>query len=125
MSLSALESWTISQIGYLYFCHERLAEAEALFQGLATVRPTEPYPWHALGLIARRKGQLPLATQYFQHVLKLDAGHGDARLALGESLLEQGLTAEARPILQPFADAPKDADDTTRRGRALYRRWFQ
>ena len=55
--------------------------------------------WFALGDQQRQLGRLADAEASYRHALALDPGHGQASVALGAVLIEQGRFAEAETLL--------------------------
>lgn len=123
MNLTDIEGWSLARLGYLYYGHERFEEAESIFAGLATIRPQDFYPWHVLGLIARRKKNHTQAIQYFQHALKLSPENIETRIALAETLYEGGQLKPALEMLQPFKNYKRPVTETVRRAQILLARW--
>lgn len=123
MNLTDLEGWSLARLGYLYYGHERFEEAESIFAGLATIRPQDFYPWHVLGLIARRKKNHTQAVQYFQQALKISPENAETRVALAESLLENGQTSAAIELLMPYKKQKRQVTETIRRAQILLSRW--
>jgi cytochrome c-type biogenesis protein CcmH/NrfG len=117
--ITPLETWSIAQLGYLYFTRDRFDEAEKIFTGLVTLDPKHTYSWYILGLIALHKQDLKQAYSYLQHVLTLDPNHHDARLRLAEQLLRAGHRQDARDLLASLLDLP---DLPGRRARLLLSR---
>ncbi len=123
MNLTDLEGWSLARLGYLYYGHERFEEAESIFAGLATLRPQDYYPWHVLGLIARRKKNHAQAVQYFQQALKISPDNVETRVTLAEALLESGQTAAAIELLMPYKKQKRNVTETVRRAQILLSRW--
>lgn len=93
------ELWSLAQLGWTYLERGRLEEAQKLFAGLTVLAPKMGYPWQALGLIARRRGDLSRAIGCFKHAQQLEPTNTEVRLGLGEVLLLAGEHAEARGAL--------------------------
>ncbi len=123
MNLTDIEGWSLARLGYIYYGHERFDEAESIFAGLATLRPQDFYPWHVLGLIARRKKNHTQAVQYFQHALKVSPENIETRVAMAEALFENGQTSAAVELLMPYQKQKRNVTETVRRAQILLSRW--
>ena len=77
----------------------RLERARAVFTGLTVLAPRRPWAWRALGVIARRRGQLERAVGCLRHALELDGAELACRLELAEALLAAGDVPAARAEL--------------------------
>lgn len=121
--LSENEIWSVCKLGYQLYVRERYDDARAIFEGLATLDETLGYPWHALGLIARKRDNPSRAAECLRTRLDLDPEAGESRVALAEVLYESGRPDEACELLAPFARTPDDDSEHARRGRVLLERW--
>jgi len=123
MTLSATEIWSLCKLGHQLYSRERYEDARRIFEGLVALDDTLEYPWHALGLIARRRDDPGRAADCLQRRLELDPGAGESRVLLAEILYESGRRDRARETLAPFARRPDDDSEAARRGRVLLERW--
>lgn len=115
------ELWSLAQLGWTYLERGRLEEAQKVFAGLTVLAPKMGYPWQALGLVARHRGDLARAVGCFKHAQQLEPGSIDIRLGLGEVLLLAGEHAEARGALAYVIAHGEDAAQIAR-ARALMAR---
>ena len=122
MQLTDDETYAVCKLGYQLYTRDRLDEAAEIFDGLVALDDTLGYPWHALGLIARRRGDAPRAIDCFQRRLELDPRAADSRVALAETLFEHGYRTDAAELLRHFRRAD-DESAAARRGRVLLDRW--
>lgn len=125
MNLNDTEIWTLCKLGYQLFAREKYRESAKIFRGVLALDSTRPYPWHALGLIAKEQGDLQRAVDCFQKRLELEPEADDTRVSLAETLYEHGYKNDAVEVLQPLthksgADAQTAA---VRRGRVLLKQW--
>lgn len=123
MQLSDDEIWSLCKLGHQLYSRERYDDAERIFSGLVALDETLGYPWHALGMIARNRGDARRAADCFQRRLDLEPGADDSRVALAETLHGAGRVREAADLLRPFERDPEDDSPAARRGRVLLERW--
>jgi tetratricopeptide (TPR) repeat protein len=115
------ELWSLAHLGWTYLERGRLDEAQKIFAGLTVLAPKMGYPWQALGLIARRRGDLGRAIGCFKHAQQLEPTNTEVRLGLGEVLLLAGEHAEARGALA-YVIAHGEDSSAIARARALMSR---
>ncbi len=117
------EIWSLCQLGYKLYRHNRNEDAARIFRGLVSLDTNLPYPWHALGVLARRRDDNQRAVECFQNRLQLEPDASRSRLSLAETLYENGYHRDATEVLRHFRQRPEDESDAARRGRILLRRW--
>jgi Flp pilus assembly protein TadD len=74
----------LGQLGFARLRAGNLEGAQAAFEAVSKLRPSEARPVYFLGVIARRRGDDAAARAYFARVLALDPGFSKAALALRE-----------------------------------------
>jgi Flp pilus assembly protein TadD len=102
-NLSADALWSMKHLGHALLERERLDDAEAVFTGLTALIAQDPYPWLALGQIARLRGDLTRAQQLIEHATRLAPTDLPAACALAELHIAQQRIPEARAALAPLA----------------------
>jgi tetratricopeptide (TPR) repeat protein len=75
-------------------------EAKQELQQEIEIDPSNSDAEYVLGELARQESQWPEAIAHFTRAAKLDAGFGDAYLALGESLIAAKRFSDAVPPLE-------------------------
>ena len=118
-SIDAQEFTAIAQLGRSYMQCGREAQAQTIFSGLTALRPTHPYPWHALGELARRRGDMERAVGCLRHAQSLDQASAPIAVSLAEALILANRASEAVSILQGVATR---GDAHAARARQLLRR---
>lgn len=122
-TLSQDESWSLAQLGYTLMRCRRDEEADVIFKGLAQLGgPQAAYAYHAMGLMAARRGELDRASALQQQALRLENAHPAARLALAEVLLRQGQRDTALQWLASIETGAGTDPATARRAEALRRK---
>jgi predicted Zn-dependent protease len=117
------EIWTLCELGYKLYRHDRDEKATRIFRGLVSLDTNLPYPWHALGVLARRRDDMQRAVECFQNRLELEPGASRSRLSLAETLYENDYRRDAIDVLRHFRRHPDDESHAARRGRILLRQW--
>lgn len=103
--LNESEYWSVASLGRLLLEQDRKEEARAIFEGLTVTNPRHPYPWHALGIIARQSSRHEAAVDCFAHAVKL-GGDANVTLDLAESLIALKRHKEVFPVLQGLLSHP-------------------
>lgn len=101
-SLAAREA-----LAHADLAEQRMEEALAAFQALATAAPAFLEPWYQTGLCLFRLGRYAEAVEAFQSALQIDSRHAETRLALAEALRMTGRRDEARAVLQGLVETPE------------------
>jgi len=123
MDLSNDEIWCICKLGYQLYRRDRLEAAAEIFRGLVALEADLGYPWHALGMVARKRDDAPRAIECFQRRLEDDPGAAESRVALAETMFEHGHRGDAAELLRHFRRADTPETPAVRRGLALLDRW--
>jgi len=93
----------------LYMREQRYAEAEAAFNRALQVVPDDPGLLYGRGLAYAEGGQVDLAVQDFQHLLRIKPGDVDASNALGYTLADADRDLpEAERLLRVARQAKPD-----------------
>ncbi|CAM5267738.1 tetratricopeptide repeat protein [Rhodanobacter lindaniclasticus] len=93
----------------LYLREQNYAQAEAAFSRALQVMPDDPGLLYGRGLAYAQAGQVDLAVQDFQHLLKIKPGDVDASNALGYTLADANRDLpEAKKLLQAARAAKPD-----------------
>lgn len=103
--LNESEYWSVATLGHLLLEQGRFDEARAVFEGLTVTNPHHPYPWQALGIIARHASRLEAAVDCFAHAIKL-GGDATVQLELAESLIALRRFKEVSAVLQKLLAHP-------------------
>lgn len=130
--LSALERFSIAQLGFMHLEHARYDEARTIFEGLSALAPREAYTWRALAEIARRQDKLDLAAQYIKHCADLEPKHAGHRVALAEVHLRRkdrdqawaALSAIKERVPQAHLERDEDQRAALLRARVLLKQHF-
>ncbi len=117
------EIWSLCKLGYRLASHGRDGDAADLFRGLVALDERLAYPWHALGVLARRRGDLERAVDCFHRRLDLEPHASTSRLSLAETLWEHGYHRDAAETLRYFRHHTDVDSPTARRARILLERW--
>lgn len=117
------EVWSVCKLGYQLYVRERYDEAAKIFNGLVSLDDSLGYPWHALGLIARKQGDVQRAVDCFRKRLDLEPDASETRLSLAETLDRHGYREDAADVLAHFSRHADDESPAAIRGRALLERW--
>ena len=115
------EIHTICKLGFQLYTRDRYDDAARIFRGLVSLDDSLEYPWHALGLIARKRGEFQRAVDCFQRRLEIAPDADDSRVGLAETLWEHGYRGDAIDVLRRLA--PDSESEAARRGRVLLARW--
>jgi Flp pilus assembly protein TadD len=93
----------IAEVAYHYLRCGSAKLAEAIFEGLASIDPREPYYQLGLGLAADHAGHKEAAKAAYQRAAQLDPADGRAEINLAELILESGDRARAVKLLESAA----------------------
>jgi Flp pilus assembly protein TadD len=121
-NMSADALWSIKHLGHALLERERFDDAEAVFTGLTALSADDPYPWLALGQIARGRGDMTRAQQLIEHATRLAPTDAAAACALAELHIAQQQWQGARAALAPLGrltPAQRDAPAARRAGALL------
>jgi len=86
---------------------QRIAEAEAEAEAAVKAGTPTASAHDLLGQILARKGEIAKARGEFEAALQLDPDFGPAQLDLAETLIQQGHTESALPLLEKAARSPR------------------
>ncbi len=103
MNTSARPSNKAVRKGLVHLDAGRVENAERLFRSVLKSEPNNPEANHALGTLAVRQGNLPLALRFLTAALQ--ANPQDARhwLSFAEALLQSGSIGDARAVMEKAA----------------------
>jgi protein O-GlcNAc transferase len=103
MNTSARLSNKAVRKGLVHLDAGRVENAERLFRSVLKSEPNNPEANHALGTLAVRQGNLPLALRFLTAALQ--ANPQDARhwLSFAEALLQSGSIGDARAVMEKAA----------------------
>jgi tetratricopeptide (TPR) repeat protein len=82
-------------LGWQYHQAGALDLAEQLYRQVAQADPQDPQPWFLLGILHRRRGQLPEAVASYQEALRLRPDFVEAQNNLGNVFVGLGRWADA------------------------------
>ncbi len=117
-SLDQTEIWSLANLGHRFLERGRLNEAQKIFAGLTTLAPDMSYPWHALGLIAKDRGNLDRAIGCFKRAQQLDPQDLDVIFNLASAQILAGQRAEARGALAQVINQARSRGDSASVARA-------
>lgn len=120
--MTPLQRWTIERLGHLLYTRARYDQATAIFEGLTQLAPEVHYPWYALGMIARKRGNDALAADYLKHAMQLAPKDPAVKLALAELEIRRGDRDSAASALRNIEQADESPDKA--RALVLRKRWF-
>lgn len=116
------QRWTIERLGHILYTRGRYDQATAIFEGLTQLAPEVHYPWYALGLIARKRGNDALAADYLKHAMQLAPQDSSIKLALAELEIRRGDKSAAMQALQNI-EQTRDSPEK-KRALVLRKQWF-
>ena len=87
-------------LGNLLLQQDRIAEAVEYYRHVVQLEPTSPLAHYNFAVGLHRLGKLPEAIAEYKQALALDPKYPDAEHFLGEALLQNGQTDEAREHLE-------------------------
>lgn len=122
-NMTDTELWSLCKLGYQLYARGRYADARSIFEGLVALDDQLEYPWHALGLVARKCDDPARAEECLRRRLELAPDADASRVELAEVLYETGRVEEALSLLDHFHPPDGDSSPAARRGRVLRERW--
>jgi len=122
LGISESQVQALAALGYLQYQQGKFDRAEKLFRGVIALNNTSYLGYAGLGTVALAKNPPDLATAYqnLSKAAQLNANDATVQANLGEVLLRQGKTEEAKKSLEKaFQLDPGHNDPGANRARAI------
>src|SRR5216684_8294165 len=103
MNASARPSNKAVRKGLAHLSAGRVDDAERLFRSVLKSEPDNPDANHALGTLAVRQGNLPLALRFLTAALQANPKEARHWLSFAEALLQSGSIGDARAVIEKAA----------------------
>jgi tetratricopeptide (TPR) repeat protein len=103
MNASARPSNKVVRKGLAHLNAGRIDDAERLFRSVLKSEPDNPDANHALGTLAVRQGNLPLALRFLTAALQANPREARHWLSFAEALLQSGSIGDARAVIEKAA----------------------
>ncbi len=103
MNASARPSNKAVRKGLAHLNAGRVDDAERLFRSVLKSEPDNPDANHALGTLAVRQGNLPLALRFLTAALQANPREACHWLSFAEALLQSGSIGDARAVIEKAA----------------------
>jgi len=103
MNASARPSNKAVRKGLAHLNAGRIDDAERLFRSVLKSEPDNPDANHALGTLAVRQGNLPLALRFLTAALQANPREARHWLSFAEALLQSGSIGDARAVIEKAA----------------------
>jgi tetratricopeptide (TPR) repeat protein len=101
------EAWV--NLGLVEMSRGNFVLAKKDFEKARDLNEDLPAPHHALGLLADRRGQGPIAEHHYKAALKVDPGFAPARANLGRLDFQRGAFDDAREQFERLTEAAPEA----------------
>lgn len=118
-TLTADELQSLAHLGWTHLERERLDDAQKIFAGLTVLAPQLSYAWHALGIIAKKRGDMERAIGCLKHAHGLASEDTEVLLSLGEAHKLAGQDAQARGALARVITTRHASSGQLARARAM------
>jgi len=102
-----VEAWI--NLGYVELTRGNFEQARRDFVRARELNRQIPAPFHALGVLAERQGQIALAEGQYRAALRIDPGFAPARANLARCLFARGQYENAREQFERLAQVAPDA----------------
>lgn len=120
LGINAGQAYNMAQLGYKMLQEGRVEEAGAMFRGLATLNPKDPYMHLALGSCHHRADKIDDAITEYSRAIELNPKLANAYANRGELYITKKQQEKAFGDLKKAVELdPKGQDPSTIRARAI------
>jgi len=120
LGINAGQAYNMAQLGYKMLQEGRIEEAGAMFRGLATLNPKDPYMHLALGPCHHRADKIADAIPEYSTAIELNPKLANAYANRGELYISKKQQEKAFGDLKKAVELdPKGQDPSTIRARAI------
>lgn len=120
LGINAGQAYNMARMGYKLLQEGKLEDAKAVFKGLTTLNPKDPYMWLALGSACHRMADVDGAIAAYSKAIELDPKNANAYANRGELYIVTKQFEKGFVDLKKAVDLdPKGQDPATVRARAI------